>query len=158
MCTLYYGAECHSQGCNGAMTGILWFFWHPKHCFINFMMSLSIPGHQTELWANVFILTAPLWLSCNIFKMCLRSLMGTMTRMPQNKHPWYKVVSFLGLYNGLSITYVSVSFKPFLTWSCILASTLSHDSPSEWHHLWRVSVQSVEHILAVNGILPVRFS
>ena len=83
MCTLSYGEECHSQGCNGAMADIFWFFWHPKHCFANFLMSLSIPGHQTELWANVFILTTHVWLSCNIFKICLRSLMGTMTHMPR---------------------------------------------------------------------------
>jgi hypothetical protein len=92
MCTLSYGEECHSQWCNGAMVGIFWFFWHPKHCFTNFLMSLSIPGHQPELWTNAFILTTPVWLSCNIFKIYLRSLMGTMTRMPQSKHPWYKYI------------------------------------------------------------------
>ena len=47
VCTLSHGEEGHSQGCNGAMVGIFWFFWHPKHCFTNFSMSLSIPGDQT---------------------------------------------------------------------------------------------------------------
>ena len=92
MCTLSHGEEGHSQGCNGAMAGIFWFFWHPKHCFTNFSMSLSIPGHQTYLRANAFVLTMPGWLSCNRFKICVQSLMGTMTRMPRSKHPWYKVI------------------------------------------------------------------
>ena len=28
---------------------------------------------------------------------CVRSLTGTITRMPQSKHSWYKVISFLRL-------------------------------------------------------------
>jgi hypothetical protein len=44
---------------------------------------------------------------------------------PRVNIPGINIFLFLGLYNGLSIPYVSVSFQPFVTWSCFLASTLS---------------------------------